>query len=112
MAGRTKARVVLVTCGSRGEARKIAEAVVGKGLAACVNIIDAPVESVYRWKGKVERAKEWLLVTKTTVGRLRELEAEVKRLHGYEVPEFLVLKLDGGSGEYLAWIAKSTAEGR
>jgi periplasmic divalent cation tolerance protein len=68
------------------------------------------VESVYRWKGKVERAKEYLLVMKTTAGRLKELESEVKRLHSYEVPEFLVVKVEGGSGEYLEWIAESTGK--
>jgi|SRR5215469_10189460 len=102
-------RVVLVTCGSLGDARKIARAVVGLGLAACVNILGAPVESVYRWKGKVERAKEYLLVLKTTAAKLKALEAEVKRLHRYEVPEFLVMKVEGGSGEYLKWLRESVS---
>jgi periplasmic divalent cation tolerance protein len=100
-------RVVLVTCGAVGEARKIAEAVVGAGLAACVNLITAPVESVYRWKEKVERANEWLLVMKTTEERLSRLEAEVKRLHSYELPEFLVLEVKGGSAEYLKWLREN-----
>jgi len=74
-------RIVLVTCPSVLLARKIARAVVGKRQAACVNIILSPVESVYTWKGKVERAREYLLVMKTTAKRLAELENEVKRLH-------------------------------
>jgi periplasmic divalent cation tolerance protein len=100
-------RVVLVTCGSRKEARKIARGVVGKRLAACVNIGTAPVESVYRWKGKVETAREFLLVMKTTEARVRELENEVKRLHSYEVAEFLVMEVVAGAGEYLRWVGES-----
>ena len=98
------ARVVLVTCGSLAEGRKIAKAVVGEKLAACVNLISAPVESVYRWKGKVENAKEFLLIIKTVVGRLPDLEQEIARLHSYEVPEFLVLRVEGGSKSYLEWL--------
>ncbi|HVO59122.1 MAG TPA: divalent-cation tolerance protein CutA [Dongiaceae bacterium] len=99
-----QARVVLVTCGTRGEARRIAQAVVTAGLAACVNIISAPVESVYRWKGKVEKAREFLLVVKTSGKQLRELEKTVRRLHSYDVPEFLVLGVAGGSKGYLRWL--------
>ena len=103
----TGERVVLVTCGSKGEGRKIAKMVVGAGLAACVNIVSAPVESVYRWKGKVESAKEILLVMKTTAPRLKELEKQVTKLHSYEVPEFLVLGVEGGSAAYLSWVHES-----
>jgi periplasmic divalent cation tolerance protein len=97
----------MVTCGSLKEARRIARGVVGKRLAACVNIGTEAMESVYWWKGKVEVGREFLLVMKTTSGRLKELEAEVKRLHGYEVPEFVVLEVAGGSREYLRWVEES-----
>jgi periplasmic divalent cation tolerance protein len=97
-------RVVLVMCGNLAEARRIARAVVEKRLAACVNIVLGPVESVYRWKAKVERARERLLIIKTTEALLAALENEVKRLHKYEVPEFLVLPVGGGSREYLKWV--------
>ena len=100
-------RVVLVTCGSLKEARKIATGVVEARLAACVNIGTTAVESVYRWKGKVEKAREFLLVMKTTVARVGALEKEVKRLHGYDVPEFVVLEVEGGSKEYLRWVEES-----
>jgi len=106
MAG-TDARVILVTCGSLTEARKIARAVVEKRLAACVNVILAPVESVYRWKEKVEKAKEFLLVIKTTGRRVEALQQEIARLHSYEVPEFLVLDLGGGSKKYLEWLVEN-----
>ncbi len=99
-------RIVLVTCASVGEARRIGRSVVEKKLAACTNIL-AGVESIYRWKGKVERAREVLLVMKTTAARLRELESEVKHLHSYEVPEFVVLPIVAGSEEYLEWLGKS-----
>ena len=101
--GGTK-RVVLVTCGSTAEALKIARAVVRKRLAACANVFSAPVDSVYPWKGKVEEAREYLLIIKTTARRLKPLEKEVKRLHSYEVPEFVALPVAAGSREYLQWI--------
>jgi periplasmic divalent cation tolerance protein len=102
-------RLVLVTCSSIREARKIATAVVGKKLAACVNTGTTPVESVYRWKGKVETAREFLLIMKTTSSRLAALEKEVKRLHSYDVPEFVVLEIAGGSKEYLQWLEDSVS---
>jgi len=99
-------RIVLVTCASVAEARRIGRSVVEKKLAACANIM-ARVESIYRWKGKVERAREVLVVIKTTAKRLRQLEREVKRVHSYEVPEFVVLPIVAGSREYLKWIGES-----
>ena len=101
------ARVVLVTCGSLAEGRKIAKSVVTCKLAACVNIVSAPVESVYRWKAKVESAKEFVLIIKTTARRLKELEKEIMRIHSYDVPEFLALRVNGGSRAYLAWLGEN-----
>jgi periplasmic divalent cation tolerance protein len=103
-------RVVLVTCGSRSEARRIGNAVVKKRLAACVNVLGR-VESIYRWKGKVETAVEMLLVMKTTEKRLAELEKEVKRQHSYDVPEFVVVPVAAGSREYLSWLEESVRPG-
>ena len=100
-------RVVLVTCESVTQARRIANGVVRKRLAACVNIVLSPVQSIYRWKGKVESAREVLMMIKTSDKRLAELEKEVKRLHSYEVPEFIVIPIAGGSREYLAWLEES-----
>jgi periplasmic divalent cation tolerance protein len=99
--------VVLVTCGSRTEARRIARRAVGRRLAACVNLLGNPVESVYRWQGKVESAREWLLILKTTRARLSGLEREIRSLHSYEVPEFIALPIGSGSRGYLAWLADS-----
>ena len=99
--------VVLVTCGSVGEARQIARAVVEARLAACANILPGPITSIYRWKGKVESAPERLLLIKTSRRRLAKLQAAIDRLHSYDVPEFVVLSITAGSRSYLAWIAES-----
>jgi periplasmic divalent cation tolerance protein len=99
--------VVLVTCGSAREARKIARAVVKQRLAACANILSSPVQSVYRWKGSAESAKEFLLIIKTTKARFSKLRAEVTRLHTYEVPEIIALPVATGATNYLAWISES-----
>lgn len=98
-------RVVLVTCGSAGEAERIARAVVKKRLAACVNRLQAPVRSVYWWKGRVQRSTEHLLLIKTQARLLRELRSEVLRLHAYELPEFIALPIVGGAPRYLDWMA-------
>jgi periplasmic divalent cation tolerance protein len=99
-------RIVLVTCASISEARRLGRSVVQKRLAACANILSR-VESIYRWKGKVERAQEVLVIMKTRAQRVKELEREVKRTHSYEVPEFIVLPVVAGSREYLQWVGES-----
>ncbi len=99
-------RIVLVTCASVPEARKIGRSAVEKKLAACANIVTG-VESIYRWKSKVERTREVLVLMKTTAARLRELEREVKRMHSYDVPEFIVLPLVAGSRLYLKWVEEN-----
>jgi periplasmic divalent cation tolerance protein len=99
-------RIVLVTCASVAEARRIGWSAVEKKLAACANIVTG-VESIYRWKGKVERAREVLVVMKTNARRLRDLEREVKRMHSYDVPEFVAVPIVAGSREYLKWIREN-----
>lgn len=100
-------RLVLVTCANHIQAKLIARSVVEKRLAACVNIFRIPIESHYRWKGKVEKARELLLLVKTTAGKLRALEREVKRLHSYDTPEFIALPIVAGSEPYLAWLEEN-----
>jgi periplasmic divalent cation tolerance protein len=99
--------LVLVTCGSRKEARKIARALVGQRLAACISEIGVPVASTYRWKGRVESAKEFLLLIKTSKRRFVAVRDAVRKLHSYEVPEIIALPIAGGSRAYLDWIAAS-----
>lgn len=105
-----QSRIVIITCANQAEARRIARAVVNKRLAACANIFGGAVESVYRWKGRVEKAREVMMFLKTTTRRLKELEREVKRLHSYEVPECVVVPIVTGSTEYLGWIAENVSD--
>jgi len=99
--------VVLVTAGSREEAGRIGTALVTERLAACVNLI-GPIRSIYRWQGSIEEADEWQLVVKARAADLSALEARVKALHSYEVPEILALPVYGGSAAYLAWLDEAT----
>ncbi len=98
--------LVLSTVPDDENAEPLARALVDEQLAACVNL-HAPMVSIYRWTGQVERAAERQLVIKTTRARLPELQARLAELHSYELPEFIVLSLDGGSEAYLAWVGLS-----
>jgi periplasmic divalent cation tolerance protein len=98
--------IVFSTCGSAEEAQKIARTLVEGRVAACVNILPE-IRSVYRWKGAVEEASEWLLLIKTTQAQFERLRAEIARLHSYEVPEIVALPVAGGLEAYLDWIAAS-----
>jgi len=104
--------VVVTTCGSAREGRRIARALVEQRLAACVNIQQLPMQSVYRWKGRVESAKEYLLLIKTSRKRFAALEQAIRRLHSYEVPEIVALPIVAGSAKYLAWISDSVRSPR
>lgn len=107
MGQETKFRLVLVTCATLEEARKIARAVVLQRLAACVNVVTHAIESLYTWEGKLEDSSEYLLMMKTSEDRLSELENRVLELHSYDTPEFVVLPITAGSEEYLRWLAES-----
>ena len=104
----TNKRLVLTTAGSRDEARRIAEALVERKLAACVNIVPGVV-SIYRWKGKTEESEEWQLWIKTTAQAFPHVRDAIKELHSYELPECICLTLEDGSAEYLNWIEDSVA---
>ena len=105
-------RLILVTCGTLAEAREIARAVVEAKIAACVNVMSNPVESIYRWKGKVEVSREYLVLIKSTARQLPELQRKVRGMHSYDVPEFLVLPVVSGSREYLRWLVESVKPSR
>jgi periplasmic divalent cation tolerance protein len=107
MQAETKFRVVLVTCATLEESRKIARAVVEKRLAACVNIVTHAVESFYTWEGKLENGSEYLLLVKTSAEQLGALEKEILSLHSYDTPEFIALPIIGGSEAYLKWLSDS-----
>ncbi|HTZ46129.1 MAG TPA: divalent-cation tolerance protein CutA [Verrucomicrobiae bacterium] len=110
MTQETKFRVVLVTCATLEEARKIARDVVEKRLAACVNIVTHAVESFYVWEGKLENSSEYLLMIKTTEPCLEDLQKLVLALHSYDTPEFIALPILSGSDAYLKWLAESVSE--
>jgi periplasmic divalent cation tolerance protein len=98
------ARIVLTTVGDKQSADKLALQLVEQRLAACVNIV-GPVQSVYRWQGKIERADEYLLIVKTTAEQASRVETAFKEMHPYDLPEHLELSVEGGSEAYLGWIA-------
>ena len=101
--------VLLSTVATRDDAERIAQALVERRLAACVNVVPGVV-SVYRWKGKVEKEGELLLVIKTRGERLEDLKsALLAGLHPYEVPELVVLPVAGGHAPYLDWIAENVS---
>ncbi len=102
----SEAIVVLVTAPNLETAEKLAEALVGERLAACVNVL-GEVRSIYRWKGAVEREREVLCVMKTTRDAFERLRARVVELHPYEVPEVIALPVALGHAPYLAWLTGS-----
>ncbi len=99
--------VVLVTASSQEEALLIGRRVVEKRLAACVTVLPEAI-SIFEWEGKICEEREWVLVMKSNADVYDALEAEVKALHGYEVPEILALSVVKGSSEYLSWVRAMT----
>jgi len=104
----SNALIVLVTAPNIEEASRIADALVGGRLAACVNILSG-IESVYRWKGRVARDSETLMIIKTTDERYAELEVQIKALHSYTTPEVIAIRIERGSEAYLKWLGESVA---
>ena len=95
-----------MTAANGEEATRLADMLVGAHLAACVQILPE-MESVYRWKGRIERQAEVLLIAKTTKAKFKELETEVRALHSYETPEIVAVPLVAGSTPYLEWLCAS-----
>ena len=104
-----EARIVLTTLGDEQQAEKFAAALVERRLAACVNIV-GPIRSIYRWKGKIEREREFLLIIKTAAEPAARLQTAFKELHPYELPERLEIAVEGGSEEYFAWVSGEVQE--
>jgi periplasmic divalent cation tolerance protein len=100
--------IVLSTAESQAEASRIAEQLVGRCLAACVNVV-SHVQSYYHWEGKMQRAEEFLLVIKTDQAHEEELRRAICELNSYELPECISIPVSGGSAEYLKWIESSLA---
>ncbi|SRR6266567_2858673 len=98
--------VVLMTAATNEEATRIAELLVNKKLAACVQILPE-MQSIYVWKGEVQREKEVLLLAKSTRANFADLEREVRAIHSYETPEIIALPITAGSEPYLKWLTSS-----
>ena len=102
------ARVVLVTAPDVDGARASARELVGRRIAACASLVPG-IESVYRWRGAIEEAREVLIVVKTTAGRIDALERALAELHPYEVPECVALAPSSVAARYAAWLSEETA---
>ncbi|OKH23247.1 divalent-cation tolerance protein CutA [Hydrococcus rivularis NIES-593] len=97
--------IVLVTASSQAEGEAIASALVELKLAACVTLL--PVRSIYTWQGQVNSEEEWQLLIKTNLSQFSVLEAKIKELHSYQVPEIIALPIVAGSQSYLNWIGEN-----
>lgn len=97
--------LVLVTASSREEAEAIAQNLVESKLAACVSLL--PINSIYTWQEQLHKEEEWQLLIKTDLAKFEILEAKIRELHSYEVPEIIALPLVAGSAPYLAWISQT-----
>ena len=98
--------VVLMTAASLEEATKIADTLVESKLAACVQVL-SEMHSIYLWKGEVERAREVLMIAKTTMAKFEGLQNQVRAIHSYETPEIIALPVVAGSEDYLKWLTSS-----
>ncbi len=98
--------VVFLTGPTADELLAIGRNLVDERLAACVNVLPGAT-SVYRWRGAVEESAEALGIVKTTASRVPSLEARVRELHPYDMPEILACGSTGGSSAYMAWIRES-----
>ena len=103
--------VVLITTSSEEEAHEIAELLINRRKAACVNIVPR-VDSLFWWEGKLDSARESLLIVKTKASLFPEIVELVKRVHSYEVPEIIALPIIAGSEDYLTWLDTSVEQGK
>jgi periplasmic divalent cation tolerance protein len=97
--------LVLSTASSLKEGEKIAQHLIQKGLAACVNVVPR-LSSHFFWEGRLCREREVLLLIKTAKGQLKKMVKDIKILHSYSVPEILFFKAQGGERQYLSWVEK------
>ena len=99
--------LVLTNLPDRAAAERLADALIEKRVAACINIL-APCRSVYRWKGAVQHDEEYPVLIKTTAERYSALEAAIRAAHPYELPEIIAVPIERGLPAYLAWVAAET----
>jgi periplasmic divalent cation tolerance protein len=103
--------VIFTTVGNKKEAQSVARAVLQKKLAACVNILDN-LESAFWWQGKIDAAKEVLLMIKSKKRLLPKVIKLIKSRHSYEVPEIIALPIIAGNPDYLRWIDDAVGKSR
>jgi periplasmic divalent cation tolerance protein len=103
-----EAIVVLITTANKEQASQLAGMLVGKGLAACVQILPQ-IESVYRWQGEIERQQEVLIIAKTVRSNFEQLQIAVRQTHSYEIPEIVALPIVAGSRPYLEWLSANVS---
>ncbi len=101
------ALLVLTNLPDRAAAEKLADALIEKRVAACINIL-APCRSVYRWRGVVQHDEEHPLLIKTSAERYGALEAEIRAGHPYELPEIIAVPIEKGLAAYLQWVDSET----
>lgn len=102
------ALLVFTNLPDRASAEKLAAALVEQRVAACVNVL-APCRSIYRWQGAVQKEEEHPVLVKTTSARYAALEAAIRALHPYELPEIVAVPIERGLPEYLQWVIAETA---
>ena len=96
---------IITTCEKKKDAEKIAKALIEKRLAACIQIM--PINSIYWWKEKIEKAKEWILFIKTEKKLYERIESAIKTLHSYETPEIIAMPIIKGDKKYLEWVSET-----
>jgi len=97
--------LVYITAGSQEEAKEIGRKLVKERLAACVNIF--PINSIFRWKDKIDESEEFGMILKTRSEKVRDIEKRIKEIHSYEVPCVVSFRVDEGSVDYLKWVEES-----
>lgn len=105
MENKSKYIQISTTVAKKSDAERIAKILSKKNLSACSQII-GPITSIYRWKGKSEKSKEWLFIIKTKRTLYKSIEKTIKKIHPYELPEIVATPIIEGSREYLGWIQK------
>ncbi len=105
MARKSEFIQIYTTAAKKNDAEHIAKVLSGKNLSACTQII-GPITSVYQWKGKTEKSKEWLCLIKSTKGNYKKIEKIIKKIHPYELPEIIAVPIIEGSREYFNWMEK------
>jgi periplasmic divalent cation tolerance protein len=100
--------IVYITAANLEESRKIGKTLVDERLAACVNFF--PIQSIFRWKEKIDEANEFGMIVKTKSTKIKEIEQRVKELHSYEIPCVVSFRMDEGSDDYFKWIEESVED--